>query len=89
VRHRHFRSQLTQNARGRFVAGAIGNIDGDPHFFERHPAGETRFRKLDVTPEGVVDPGGAPDLLRRRSDGIDLAGENKLLDFAFTSSSSL
>ena len=40
VRDDDFRAQLAQNARGRFVGRAIRDIDGDPHFFERHSRGK-------------------------------------------------
>ena len=80
VRDGQFRPELAQNAGRRFVAGAVRDIDRDAHFLERHPARETGFGKLHVTPEGVIDAGGAPDLLRGRPNGIDLAGKNELLD---------
>ena len=34
MRNCHFRAQLTQNARCRFVGGAIRNIHSDVHFLE-------------------------------------------------------
>src|SRR4029077_12783687 len=60
-------------------AGTIRDIDRNAHFLERQSPWETSFRKLDVTTERVIDPGGAADLRRRRPDGIDLARENELL----------
>ncbi len=82
VRDGQFRSELAQDAGGRFVGGAVRDIDRDAHFLERHPARKTGFRKLDVAAERVIDPGGAADLLRGRPDGIDLTREDELLDLA-------
>ena len=80
VRDRQFGAEFAQNARRRFVSRAVRDIDRDAHFLERHPARKTRLGKFHVTAERVVDAAGAADLPRGRSNRIDLAGENELLD---------
>ena len=68
VRDDHFGAELAQNARRRFVGGAVGDIDSDAHFFERHLSRETGLGELDVTAEGVVDARGASDFSRRSGE---------------------
>src|SRR5207244_4393575 len=58
-------------------------IDSDTHLFERHSARETRFRKFHIAAQRVIDARGASDFVGSRPDGIDLTGENELLDFFF------
>ena len=81
MRHGHVRAQFTQNTRSRFVSRAIRDIHGNSHFLERHAARETRFDKFHVTAERVINSRGASDFVRRRPDGVDLTGENQLLNF--------
>src|SRR2546423_3676275 len=81
MRDRQVRTELAQNTGRRFVRGAIRHINRDVHFFQRHAAWETSLGKFHVTPERVVDPGGAPDFARSRPDVFDLAGEDQALDF--------
>src|SRR5437867_6807221 len=79
MRHCDVRAQLAQNARRRFVSGAICHIDSHAHFLERHSAWETRFGEFHVATERVVNSRGASDFVRSRPNGIDLTGENELL----------
>src|SRR3984893_796583 len=83
MRHDHFRAELAQNTRGRFVSGAIGNVDRDAHLLERHSARKTSLGELDVAAKRVVNALGAPNFLSGRTHRINFTGKNKLLDFFF------
>ena len=81
MRHCDLRAEFAQNARRRFVGRAICDIDGDAHFFERHSSRKTRLGEFNVTAKRIINSRGASDFAGRRADGIDLAGENQLLNF--------
>ena len=61
-------AELAQDARRRFVSGAVGHIDSDTHFFERHFSGETRLGEFNVAAKRVVDARGASDFAGGRPD---------------------
>src|ERR1700730_4089519 len=83
VRDDDFRAELAQNARRRFVGGAVSHIDRYAHFLERHPTRKARLGKFDIAAKRVVDARGAPDFSGGWANRINLAGENELLDFLF------
>src|SRR5437868_2191129 len=80
VRHGKVRTEFAQNARRRFVSGAICDVHRDSHFFERHSTGKARLREFNVTTERVIDARRASYLVGSWPDGINLAAKNKLLD---------
>src|SRR6202011_4068374 len=76
-------AELAQNARRRFVGGAIRDIDGDAYFFERHFSGETRLREFDVAPKGIINARSPSDFSGGRPDVVDLAAKDQVLDLRF------
>ena len=72
MRHGDIGAEFAQNAGGRFVSGAVRDIDCDAQFFERHLSWETRLREFDVAAKRVVNARGASNLARRRTHVVDL-----------------
>ena len=81
VRYDHLRAEFAQNARRRFVGGAICDIDSRRAFLRATFRGKTRLGEFHVAAERVIDARGASDFVRGRPNRIDLAAENELLDF--------
>src|SRR5213082_3293087 len=71
----------SQNARCRFVSGAICDIHSDAHFLERHSLGKTCLREFHITTERVIDSCGSTNVVRGRTNRVDLAIENEVFDF--------
>ena len=76
MRDHHVCPELAQDAWSRFISGAVGHIDSDAHFFERHPSRKARLGKFHITAECVIDARGTPDFVSGRPDGINLARKN-------------
>src|SRR6267154_746208 len=80
VRHGDVRAKFAQNARCRFVSGAICDVHSHSHFLKRHSTWKTRLGEFDVATERIIDARRASDFAGRWPNGIDLAGKNELLD---------
>ena len=80
VRHGNVGTKFAQDARRRFVSGAICDIHRDPHFFERHSTGKTRLGEFNIATERIIDACRAADFVGSWPDRINLTGENELLD---------
>ena len=78
--HGDVRAKFAQNARRRFVGGAICDVHSHSHFLERHSTWKTCLGEFDVATERIIDARGASDFAGRWPNGIDLAAENELLD---------
>src|SRR5436190_2148484 len=76
MRDRNLGAQLAQNARRRFVSGAVRHIDRDSQPFKRHVARETAFCEFHITAKRVVDSRRATNFSRGRPDVVDLTAEN-------------
>src|SRR6188472_1079712 len=74
VRHGDVRAKFAQNARGRFVSGAIRDVYSHSHFLKRHSTRKTRLGEFNVATKRIVDASCASDVVGDWPDRIDFAG---------------
>ena len=79
VRDGQLGAEFAQNAGGRFVTGAVRDIDRDVHFFERHARAGNWSWQTRRSGRARRRCGWRGRFSRRRPDRIDLAGEDQLL----------
>ena len=76
-------AELLEHAGGGFVGGAVRAIDHDPHAFQRHAAGKGGLSVFDITPQRVIDAHRLANRVGGRTNVLNLAAEDQILDVLF------
>ena len=73
-------TEFTENPRGAFVGGAVGDIHGDVDAFEGESFWKAGFGVFDVAAKGVVNALGLADFTSSGADAFDFAAEDEVFD---------